>query len=353
VSLTLRRSALVSAFLLAGVACGSRSGLYLGAATRDAGVTPGAATRDAGITPRETDAASTKEVLLLGGYGYQSNVPTVFTDMWRWDGTWTQLPGAVPMNTPAWALLVQAGSGLLYYGGPLFSNGSVLAPDLTTWTWDGTTWTMFAGEQPSQRVSAAMASLAGTPVLFGGYDANNNQLSDTWTWGGAWSEASVTTNPGPRYGAAMASLGNTLVLFGGSNAPGEVTLNVPALADTWTWSGTTWTNLNVSGPTGRIGAAMASLGDSVLLYGGADGNGNLFADTWTFDGTSWKQENVSGPSAREAPAIAGVGGTAILFGGHVVAGSELADTWLWDGSTWTQLAVSGPGGRYAAAMSAY
>jgi len=47
---------------------------------------------------------------------------------------------------------------------------------------------------------------------------------------------------------------------------------------------------------------MATLGGTVVMFGGEDATGHL-DDTWTFDGTTWtqispwKQQNVAGPGA--------------------------------------------------------
>jgi hypothetical protein len=52
------------------------------------------------------------------------------------------------------------------------------------------------------------------------------------------------------------------VLFGGHGP-------MP-LSDTWTWDGSTWTQLSIPGPPGRWSAAMSALGGKIVLYGGAD-----------------------------------------------------------------------------------
>jgi hypothetical protein len=49
----------------------------------------------------------------------------------------------------------------------------------------------------------------------------------------------------------MAPVDGKLVLFGGVG-PG---MN---LADTWTWDGTVWTQIDVAGPSARAGTAMAT-----------------------------------------------------------------------------------------------
>ncbi|MCL2450992.1 MAG: hypothetical protein FWD17_18770, partial [Polyangiaceae bacterium] len=61
------------------------------------------------------------------------------------------------------------------------------------------------------------------------------------------------------------------------------------LNDTWTFDGTSWTQVSVSSsPPARMYVAMAPLGNQVVLFGGYDSTSNL-NDTWTFDGTAWMQ----------------------------------------------------------------
>jgi hypothetical protein len=79
----------------------------------------------------------------------------------------------------------------------------------------------------------------------------------------------------------------TVVLFGGFTLPTHADSN-----DTWTFDGTRWTQLSVSNaPPARSFAAMATLGNEVVLFGGAAIG--FLNDTWMFDGTSWTQVSVS------------------------------------------------------------
>lgn len=54
---------------------------------------------------------------------------------------------------------------------------------------------------------------------------------------------------------------------------------------------------------GMCSSAMATLGNEVVLFGG--NGGYSLTDTWTFDGTSWTQVSISSPPpARIAPSMA-------------------------------------------------
>jgi hypothetical protein len=127
-------------------------------------------------------------------------------------------------------------------------------------------------------------------VLFGGnhYDPaavpTNTFLADTWAWDGtAWTLQVTPVAPSARYEAAMSSIHGAAILFGGLPATGST-----PLGDTWEWDGTGWTQLTpTSAPSARSSAAAAMAerdGDptfNLLLFGGNDGSTQL-NDTWEF-----------------------------------------------------------------------
>ena len=75
------------------------------------------------------------------------------------------------------------------------------------------------------------------------------------------------------FGPAMATLGSTVVLFGGDGNDDEYT---------WTWDGTSWTaKLTWPRPSPRWYPAMATLGDKIILFGGWDqSRWTALNDTW-------------------------------------------------------------------------
>jgi hypothetical protein len=104
----------------------------------------------------------------------------------------------------------------------------------------------------------------------------------------------------------MATLGNKVVLFGGATTDPSTGNPTSILGDTWSWDGTTWTEEHpATSPPARESAAMARLGDTLVLFGGADANGALLGDTWTWDGVTWTQHTMTpAPSARGGHAMA-------------------------------------------------
>jgi N-acetylneuraminic acid mutarotase len=214
-----------------------------------------------------------------------------------------------------------------------------------TWMWDGAAWSALTLTSPPGRSGVAGARLGDNAVFFGG-----GTVSDTWTWGGSAWTPNGTAGPSPRSGAAMARFGDTLVLFGGSST-GDAS-NATLLDDTWTWDGTTWTQVHVTGPAARSDASMTTLGNKVVLFGGVEGFGMAFSDTWTWNGGGWTHEQATGPGARSGGAMATLGSSAILFGGANDEGQLLSDTWAWDGATWAAVPTSvAPSGRSLASMA--
>lgn len=195
--------------------------------------------------------------------------------------------------------------------------------------------------------SAAYDASNGTVVFFGGYE-NGGYLGGTWTWNGTtWTEV-ATTGPSPREAAAMAYDPETgdIVLFGGS---GSVTDQSPTgyLNDTWIWNGTTWDELYPTGdlPGARAGASITydAATDNVVMFGGYFNGNPEYGDTWTWNGTSWNDASDSGPGIRAGAAMAfdPTTNNVVLFGGYYSNAqgnlSIFGDTWSWNGSDWTEL----------------
>jgi N-acetylneuraminic acid mutarotase len=175
-------------------------------------------------------------------------------------------------------------------------------------------------------------------VLFGGYDDVTPVRSDTWTFDGtSWTELSVVA-PSPRMWGVMAPRNGVLVAFGGQDIDAT---SLPT--DTWAFSGNAWSVLDVSGAPPRTAAVMAPVSNGLVLFGGLSETGYPLGDTWMFDGATWTALSVSGPPARTNAVMAPLNGKAVLFGGGGEMGT-LTDTWTFDGTMWEELNVPGPTG---------
>ena len=122
-------------------------------------------------------------------------------------------------------------------------------------------------------------------------------IGDTWGFSdGVWTNLTVHiigSSPTARWGAPMAysPQSQTVMLYGGSTATGYV-------SDCWTFSGNRvtnqyyWTACNQGGlfpPARAFGGLTYDITDSELvLFGGVSTTGPL-GDTWTYSGSSWTQ----------------------------------------------------------------
>ena len=247
-------------------------------------------------------------------------------------------------------------SGLMFLGGTNMQGpvGGVSLDD--GWTWDGSGWTDLGFVLPGGLDSFAVASPHGSPVVFGGVRRSGVEqaavLGDTLTWDGTRFETQTPLDaPSARCGAAAATLGDRVVLFGGDLQ--DIGSGTPAyLGDTWTWDGATWAQANpTSSPSPRAFAAAATQGGNVVLYGGVgntDAGSVDLHDTWVWNGATWSPASASGyQPALGQPLMASLGNSVVLFG-YSMPYQQGPQTWIWDGCAWTQKDGMGP--AWAGAM---
>lgn len=301
-------------------------------------------------------------IVLFGGR-FQN---TALGDTWEWDGaSWTQRAAATSPAPRSSAMAWDAARQRVVLLGGVGQNGIPLAD---TWEWDGTSWAA-SGNLPA--VLGGLACSDGTTVVVGNFrgelwrragtgwnvlyasprpqpvaaglawhDARGEAVcvegygNGTWTWNGGWQQRS-TSGPSGRLGNAIAPRGNDVVLFGGLD-PSWLPFGA-FFDETWTWNGQGWSQAApATVPPPRRDHAMVSLGTSVLMFGGTGVTGEL-GDTWTYDGVDWTQRvSAASPGPRRRPAMAfdGVRQRVVLFGG-VAQGNPLGDTWEWDFQNWS------------------
>jgi hypothetical protein len=231
--------------------------------------------------------------------------------------------------------------------------------------------------QPPARVFTTGATLpdASASLLVGGQVPGGEGTADAWTyrattgWAAECGTSSPATGPcptGDRSGAASATGPGGVIVYGGTRGafdplahggPGPLGAQGPsnALADTWRWDGTTWTQVcDTCAPGTRAFAAMAGNGTTVVLFGGLGPDGPL-DDTWVFDGTTWSNPCGStrlipcGPPGLMASSMAWDGTRFVLFGGAGAPDgpdgtTPVDDTWTFDGSKWTKVCGTSDGG---------
>jgi len=157
-----------------------------------------------------------------------------------------QLTGAAAATS-----LVAGHEGVLVFGG---RNPFGTTLGLTLLYTHGTWQIRFPSASPPARTYAAMATLNGQPVLFGGIDASGVLLDDLWVFAslgpqGKWLQATGGMRPPARHRAALCPDGNGgLLLCGGVSSTGM-------LQDTWRLDSTfVWSKVSTAAaPAPRFG----------------------------------------------------------------------------------------------------
>ena len=171
-----------------------------------------------------------------------------------------------------------------------------------------------------------------------------------------WFEKVSVSNPGARSASAMAfdTTHGVMVLFGGNVHAGGNTLVPFADNTTWSYDGSLWRPLTVTGtlPTPRSAHTMSydpALG-RVVMFGGTDAGNQLWSFEFTGATTGTWHRHADLPSAgrrNHLMAYDGTRGRLVVVGGVkdgtagvVIAGKTVypatREVWEWDHLAWTQ-----------------
>ncbi len=199
----------------------------------------------------------------------------------------------------------------------------------------------FANQSPgtggSKELTAAQASLNGADLAGRTHPSDGPQFPPLREY------AAMTWDPSAGY----------VLLFGGSNITNPDTDGgTPNLADTWSFSNGSWTELFPSlSPPATDFAAMAydPNASAVVLFGGQieETQGAVPVNTtWEFRGGAWTNvTNSVAPSPRLSPSLAAdpLRGGLILFGGsqnYPYAVVPESDTWSFLNGTWSNITAT-------------
>ncbi len=350
-------------------------------------------------------------IVMFGGYDQQ----TTFDDTWTYDlltNTWTEID---TVNDPD----PRYGAAMAYDDVNdmviLFGGSSWISPWVRndTWALDIGEWTWVkvntVGDPPLRKNhGASFDSDEGVMVVFGGLDADDQDLNDTWEFDiltRTWTNTTTASPPTACEFPAMTYIGNGLsLMFGGEfdtkpyhrnlcwvynsssntwsagntgpepRAAAGLVYDVQAdravlfggeagsqINDMWEYeigSGN-WTRLWEPGtPDDRwsFGFVYDDHNDRCILFGGYDGR--CFNDTWEYDPYSreWTRiETTNAPSPRGwfDMVYDSNEDLMVLFGGMDQQGTYLGDTWEFNVQTdeWSQASTSGPSGRSLHAMA--
>ena len=211
-------------------------------------------------------------------------------ETWSWDGTdWHRLAA----QTPDGGLTLALDTTLAR---PLLLTGTANACGTVTWLWSGTSWTKSLATSPNLVMGDAEVLAVTDPLTdhvllveeansaFNAKGASCMADSSTWEWdGSSWNRGAVGS-PWPFPGQPFAL---------GSDAGSHQVLAFTQNGDTWAWNGSAWSQLHPArSPSERIGPAMAydTKHHRMILLGGMPANGCYqVVDTWTWSGSDWTQ----------------------------------------------------------------
>jgi len=285
-----------------------------------------------GLGAQFTSIASLPGTDLLVRFGGLTRSFVCVDETWLWDGTsWTVVPfqdHPLPRHEHAMAFDAARGSVLLFGGThPDFSLSGEAG-----WLWDGTAWAPVQSPRipaPRARHEMTFDRARAQVVMFGGVSEGPFLVYFDETWvcdAGGWSLHTPAVRPPGRADPALAfdERRGVVVLFGGEDA------NLNELDDTWEWDGTTWTQRTMAPRPSRRGRmAYDAARDCIVFLGGASGR-----ETWEYDGAAWTRRtpantpNVASrlaydPERRRVACLA-----------PLPASSQTA-VWEWDGSDWS------------------
>ena len=240
------------------------------------------------------------------------NLTGCLNDLWRYqvaEDRWEKSDVPTGMMSPRCGhSAVTIGKKVFFFGGTSESfagvHNSLHEFDVSKGTFREITETQ--GGPPSERlVHAACADSRGRMWIFGGLTTDRKALDDVWCYHpdeNHWERVDDAQGdlPGPRYGTRMATVGDSLYLFGGSEERGT-TLN-----DLYQFQPEQrrWTRLEEGSgerPSPRYAPAFIAIGKQIYLFGGGDGKGAYLNDLHAYDPSADRWEKLAPKGDVPAP----------------------------------------------------
>lgn len=262
---------------------------------------------------------------------------TVFDDLWRYDlatDTWSRqqpdgpAPGARLGHTATWV----DGVGLVVWSGQ--SSGGFFGD---IWAFDpaANAWRELPTDGPVPKArygSCAAVGPDGRLWVSHGFTADSGRFADTWAYdfaAGRWTETTPDGELAPIrcLHDCLWTPDGRLVLYAGQ------TTGTPAIGDLWARQPDgEWQAVGDGPPPARQLYALASVGDTAIVFGGGSKDGGTLRDLWLLDlaTLAWTEGAPSGdrPSGRSgASFVADPDGSRLLLFGGTREGAALGDVW--------------------------
>ena len=185
-------------------------------------------------------------------------------------------------------------------------------------------------------------------LVYGGMDKSGNVFNkDVWVYSmktSSWKQHKTKFHiPSCVVDSRSWLNGNQMFLFGGWNGEGNLSNDVHSLdLDTWEWTQHSTTG---NKPSGRMGHALWTIANNIIVHGGEGAGGRWLNDTFHLNTHSmkWTELSTTGtpPSPRQGCAYAQCAGKGFLFGGYEFKNPTSAnnDLHMFDltSHVWTQL----------------
>ncbi|MFZ2055875.1 MAG: hypothetical protein WAV54_00495, partial [Acidimicrobiales bacterium] len=295
----------------------------------------------------------------VGQQGTAGGGNTPFAE--AWDGTtWTTVPTSALAGDSLSDVACSSGASCVVVG-----QGSDESDLLLAAAWNATTWTVDTPPVPVaysgwDLVSVACISVDSCTAV--GSDSHTS-LVEQWN-GTAWTvSATPATLAGPSEFGGVAYSSASAVIAVGSAANPDVGDPTP-LAEIS--DGSTWSNMNILGPTGPSGqtnllGVACSLPTSCVAVGYSsfldddDSTAPDFPIAEQWNGTTWDLMDVPAPVgevASELTAVSCSSPTACVAVGKSASGADLqAIAEAWDGTVWSPMSVPQPPGDAVAELT--
>jgi len=285
-----------------------------------------------GLNPATTPAADYSDAIV--GQMYYNSTSGQFKAIKSGGapiGTWASVSS---MNT-ARGRLGGFGSATAAIGA-----GGVLPPNGVTDAveqWNGSAWTEIAEINTSRYTSHFQFGTTTNGIMAGGSltgpGTPTQVVVEQWN-GSAWTEVGDLNKNKSQGGATGTTTAG--VIFGGFTLPGGPP-TYAILAETETWNGSAWTEVNdLNNQRYTNAASIGGTSTATITFGRANQSPDSIVESW--DGTNWTEVGDLN-EGRESPGGAGTQTAAMAFGGTPNA----ALNEIWNGSSWTEANDLGTG----------
>lgn len=280
-------------------------------------------------------------------------------DVWMLNGTtWTQI-GGDGLNSSWAAATYEMTYGLEWIGDRLYAGLGSSTGDAELWYWNGTTWTMFAGDGVGgswpDGTYEVVYEVAGDSQnnIYVGLGSGQGDAS-VWHWNGsAWTQigglgTAVVGGFGTGYTGATSLLYRSGVLYVGLTDTNDG-------AELWRWQDDAWTRLGggyVNKSWGFYGMQSVEQMTQVgaYLYAGTGQTTAGNAQVWRYDGQAWLMVGGQGINGSWAANTYEQVTSMASWQGQLYVGlgttTNDAEVWRWNGSAWSRIGGIGVNGSW-------